>query len=89
MFPQTSECKIYFFTLETKTHLLQEFFSLSHLHAALHARGSSVVQTGAVMVVGGVDVGPLVLAPLQSGPGPAQDHLTPQRTHKPLASVTF
>lgn len=53
----------------------------SHLHAALHARSGSIVQTGAVVIVGGVDIGLLVLASLQPGPGPAQDHLAAW-THK-------
>lgn len=49
--------------------------TLSHLHTALHACSGSIVQTGAVVVVSGVDVGLLVLASLQPGPRPAQDHL--------------
>ncbi len=34
------------------------------------------------MIVGGVDIGLLVLASLQPGPGPAQDHLAAGETHK-------
>ena len=47
----------------------------THLHTALHSRGGGVVQTGAVVVVGGVHIGLLILAPVQTCSGPAQDHL--------------
>lgn len=49
--------------------------TFSNLHTALHACSGSIVQTGAVVIVGGVDIGLLVLASLQPGSGPAQDHL--------------
>lgn len=50
----------------------------SHLHAYLHACGSGVVHAGAVVIVGGVDIGLLILASLQSGTSPAQHHLAAQ-----------
>lgn len=65
----------------------------SDLYTALHASGGSVVQTGAVAVVGGVDVHLLVLASLQSRTRPAQDQLAEERkpqTHtQHYASVLF
>lgn len=60
---------------ENKAHPYVRVRWASHLHAALHARGGSIVQTGAVVIVAGVDIGLLVLASLQPGAGPAQDHL--------------
>lgn len=56
--------------------------ALSHLHAYLHACGSGVVHAGAVVIVGGIDIGLLILASLQSGTSPAQDHLAAQEQKK-------
>lgn len=49
--------------------------AFSHLHTDLHACGSGVVHAGAAVIVGGIDVGLLILASLQSGTSPAQNHL--------------
>lgn len=49
--------------------------SESHLNAGFHARSSSVVQAGVLLVVGGVDVGRLVLAVVELRPRPGQRHL--------------
>lgn len=54
----------------------------SHLHANLHACGGGVVHAGAVVIVGGIDVGLLILASLQSGTSPAQYHLAATGTEK-------
>lgn len=46
-----------------------------YLNTVLHASSRCVVQAGALSVVGGVDVGSLILALVQLGSGPLQDHL--------------
>lgn len=56
--------------------------AFSHLHAYLHACGSGVVHAGAVVIVGGIDIGLLILASLQSGTSPAQYHLAAQEQKK-------
>lgn len=47
----------------------------AHFDTCLHARGSSIVQAGVFLVVGGVDVGALVLPLVQLRSGPHQDEL--------------
>lgn len=69
----TDLCHAHMTSLSNASLEFQSTFS--HLHTALHACSSSVVQTGAVVVVGSINVGFLILASLQPGPGPAQDHL--------------
>lgn len=46
-----------------------------YLNTILHASSRRVVQAGALFVVGGIDVGSLILALVQLGSGPLQDHL--------------
>ncbi len=49
--------------------------NLDNLNTVLHASCRRVVQAGALFVVGGIDIGSLILALVQLGSGPLQDHL--------------
>lgn len=70
------EKNIVFYPVERLQHVL------AHLHTALHAGSSGVVETGAVVVVSSVDIRLLILAPLQSGPRPAPNHLNVGKSTK-------
>lgn len=49
------------------------------------------MQAGAVMIVGGIDIGLLILASLQSGTSPAQDQLAagePKNMHIQVSTLS-
>lgn len=63
--------------------------TLPYLHTAPHACGGSVVQAAAVVVVSGIDIGLFILASLQPGPSPAQNHLAEEYHSITLLSLNF